>query len=61
VSDGAAFLARDERSADDDDDVRKQERTGRPLGDDLFIDRVTRLTGRARAMKKPRRKKMDGK
>ena len=59
VSDGAACLARDERSADAD--VRKPERTGQPLGDDLFIDRVTRLTGRARAMKKPGRKERDGK
>ena len=55
VSDGAACLARDGRSTDDD--VRKHERTGQPLGDDLFKDRVAQLTGRVLAMKKPRRKK----
>ena len=31
------------------------------MGDDLFRDRVAQLTGRARAMKKPGRKKRDGK
>ena len=42
VSDGAACLARDERSADD---VQKHERIGQPLGDDLLRDRVARLRG----------------
>ena len=54
VSDGAACLGGDERSADD---VRKHERIGQPLGDDLLRDRVARLTGHARAMKNPERKK----
>ena len=59
VTDWAGFLARDERSSDDD--FRKHERTGRPLGEDLFRDRVARMTGHALTMKKPERKKRDGK
>ncbi len=40
-----------------DDDFRKHERTGRPFGDDVFVDRISQLTGRELAMKKPGRKK----
>ncbi len=39
------------------DDFRKHERTGRPFGDDVFVDRISQLTGRELAMKKPGRKK----
>ena len=39
-----AFLA--EAAADTDDRLRRATRTGRPLGDDAFLDRLERLLGR---------------
>ncbi len=58
VNDWVALLASDDRTVYDD--FRKHERTGRPLGDESFIDRVSRLTGRELAVKKAGRKKGDG-
>ena len=39
-----AFLA---EAADTDDRLRRATRTGRPLGDDAFLDRLERLLGRS--------------
>jgi len=39
------------------DDVRMHERTGRPLGDEGFVERLSALTGRALARKKAGRKR----
>lgn len=35
------------------DDVRMHERSGRPLGEECFIEKVSMLTGRDLAKKKP--------
>ena len=43
------------------DDIRKHERTGRPLGSEGFIERLTALTGRDLTRKKPGRKRKNEK
>jgi putative transposase len=51
VSDWRGLLA----SGDDKafDEVRKHQRTGRPLGDAYFVERISRLVGRDLRRKKP--------
>jgi putative transposase len=41
------------------EEVRKHERTGRPLGDEGFVRSVSRLLGRDLEIKKAGRKKME--
>ena len=55
VGDGKAFIMAD--SAGDDDLFLRHERTGRPLGDERFVKRVSKLIGRDLMPKKPGRKK----
>ncbi len=43
------------------DELRKHERTGRPLGSEGFIERLTSLTGRDLVRKKPGRKRKSDK
>jgi hypothetical protein len=39
--------------------IRKHERTGRPIGDDSFIERLDRLLGRELKLKRPGPKAID--
>ncbi|MDX8413836.1 MAG: transposase [Mariprofundales bacterium] len=59
VSDWSGLLASDDRDAYDD--FRQHERTGRPFGDDAFVEMSSVLTGRELAMKKAGRKKKGAK
>ena len=59
MSDWVAFLARNEQSADAD--VRKHERTGQPLGDDLFKDRVVPANRPCAYHEETEEKEWDGK
>jgi len=55
VKDWSELLGSDEQL--EYDDFRQHERTGRPFGDEAFVERVSQLTGRELAMKRPGRKK----
>jgi putative transposase len=55
VNDWRDLLASDDQALFDD--VRMHERTGRPLGKECFVDKVSSLVGRDLAKKKPGRKR----
>ncbi len=57
VDDWKEFIA--DHGAYDDDLFLRHERTGRPLGDEGFVQRVSQLVGRDLMLKKPGRKKKD--
>ena len=57
VDDWRGFIA--DQGAYDDDLFSRHERTGRPLGDDGFVQRVSQLVGRDLMPKKPGRKRED--
>jgi putative transposase len=52
VTDWKEFLA-DEPSASTITALKQAERTGRPLGDDRFLDKLTQILGRDLTKKKP--------
>ncbi len=56
IKDWSAYLAEGD-SEEDLEEIRKHERTGRPLGDKKFIETLERLTSRALLPRKPGRKK----
>ncbi|MDQ6958888.1 MAG: hypothetical protein Q9M24_07260, partial [Mariprofundaceae bacterium] len=58
VSNWAELLASGDQAMFDD--VRMHERTGRPLGKDSFIEKMSFLVGRELGKKKPGRKRKDG-
>jgi putative transposase len=60
MKDWAGYISEE----DEDKDIiafRKHSRTGRPLGDKKFIDKLEKTTGRRLYIKKPGRKKKDRK
>ena len=57
LADWREFIA--DHGAYDDDLFLQHERTGSPLGDEGFVQRVSQLVGRDLRLKKPGRKKKD--
>ncbi len=57
VDDWRGFIAGS--SVDDDGLFLRHERTGRPLGDEGFVQRVSKLIGRDLMPKKPGRKRKE--
>ena len=60
ISDWALYL-KDETSESDIELIKSHEKSGRPLGDDKFLDELEKKTGRSLRKKKPGRKKNSGK
>jgi len=56
IKDWSSYL-REKESEEDIDKFRKHENTGRPLGDDGFITKLEKITGRTLRKKKPGRPK----
>ena len=56
IKDWSAYLQGEEKE-EDLDIFRKHERTGRPLGDEDFITRIEKITGRTLRKKKAGRPK----
>lgn len=57
IQDWSAFL-RGQEKEEDLEQLRKNQSTGRPLGDEVFTERLEKLTGRILKMRRPGRPKI---